>query len=80
MLEKKIGDLNRVTDMVKLLVFVASENDFYSQPQVANGASNLLVALYGDHIEAPARSALGLHVLPAKIPDAIEAIIKVKQD
>lgn len=79
-LEKKIGDLNHVTDMVKLLVFVASENDFYSQPQVANGASNLLVALYGDHIDAPARSAIGLNVLPGNIPVEIEAIFKVKQD
>ena len=41
-LEKKIGDLNRVADVVKILVFVASADDFYSQPQVANGASNRL--------------------------------------
>lgn len=64
-LEKKIGDLNRVADVVKILVFVASADDFYSQPQVANGASNLLVSLFGEDAGAPTRSAVGMNVLPA---------------
>ena len=62
-LEKKIGDLNRVADVVKILVFVASADDFYSQPQVANGASNLLVSLFGEDAGAPTRSAVGMNVL-----------------
>ena len=41
-LKREIGDLNRVRSVVKLLVFVASDDEFYQQPQVANGASALL--------------------------------------
>ena len=77
-LEKKIGDLNRVTDVVKILVFVASDDNFYSQPQVANGASSLLVSLFGEDVGAPTRSAVGMNVLPGNIPVEIEAIFKVK--
>ena len=77
-LEKKIGDLNRVADVVKILVFVASADDFYSQPQVANGASNLLVSLFGEDAGAPTRSAVGMNVLPGNIPVEIEAIFKIK--
>lgn len=77
-LEKRIGDLNRVTDIVKILVFVACDGTFYAQPQVANGASNLLVALFGDEIGAPSRSAVGVNALPGNIPVEIEAIFKVR--
>ena len=70
-LERKIGDLNRVADVVKILVFVA-------QPQVANGASNLLVSLFGEDVGAPTRSAVGMNVLPGNIPVEIEAIFKIK--
>lgn len=73
-LERKIGDLNRVADVVKILVFVASADDFYAQPQVANGASNLLVSLFGEDVGAPTRSAVGMNVLPGNIPVEIEAI------
>ena len=77
-LEKKIGDLNRVTDVVKILVFIAGTDDFYSQPQVANGASSLLVSLFGEDAGAPARSAIGMNALPGNIPVEIEAIFKVR--
>ena len=77
-LERKIGDLNRVADVVKILVFVASADDFYAQPQVANGASNLLVSLFGEDVGAPTRSAVGMNVLPGNIPVEIEAIFKIK--
>lgn len=72
-LEKKIGDLNRVADVVKILVFVASADDFYFQPQVANGASNLLVSLLA---RTPARRRAprsAWNVLPGNIPVVIEA-------
>ena len=77
-LERKIGDLNRVADVVKILVFVASADDFYAQPQVANGASNLLVSLFGEDVGAPSLSAVGMNVLPGNIPVEIEAIFKIK--
>ena len=78
-LEKKIGDLNRVTDMVKLLVFVASENDFYSQPQVANGLSDLLVEVFGEQGKH-ARCAFGVASLPMNLPVEAELTVEVAPD
>lgn len=78
-LQAKIGDLNKVKSVVKILVFVASENDFYCQPQVANGASNLLVELFGVEKGAPTRSAIGVNVLPGNIPVEIEGIFSLKE-
>lgn len=78
-LETEIGDLNKVKDVVKILVFVASTDDFYFQPQVANGASNLLVELFGEGAGTPTRSAIGLNVLPGNIPVEIEAIFQVEE-
>ena len=77
-LEKKIGDLNRVADVVKILVFVASADDFYSQPQVANGASNLLVSLFGEDAGAPTRSAGGRNGQPRPITGEIAGNLKIK--
>lgn len=75
-LEREIKDLNKVKCTVKLLVFVASANDFTSQPQVANGASQLLLDLFGED-GLPARSAIGVNVLPGNIPVEIEALFEV---
>ena len=72
------GDLDRVKRIVKLLVFVASDNDFYQQPQVANGASQLLVDIFGEEVGLAARSAIGVNVLPGNIPVEIEAVIELK--
>lgn len=77
-LEAKIGDLNRVADVVKILVFVASGDDFYFQPQVANGGSGLLVELFGEEAGAPTRSAVGMNVLPGNIPVEIEGIFHIR--
>lgn len=77
-LQDRIGDLNRVKQVVKLLVFVASDDEFYEQPFVANGGSQLLVDLYGEEIGAPTRSAVGMNVLPGNIPVEIEGIFEVE--
>lgn len=74
-LEDQIGDLNRVKSVVKILTFVSSDNDFYEQPYVANGGSQLLKDLFG---EAPSRSAIGVNVLPGNIPVETEAIFELK--
>ena len=58
-----IGDLGRVKRIVKLGVFINSHGDFTDQPKVANGASELMVALFGD-AGKHARSAVGVPVLP----------------
>ena len=75
-LQREIGDLDRVTNVVKMLAFVASDDEFYQQPQVANGASNLLGELFGQEVGIPARSAIGVNVLPGNLPVEIEAIFE----
>ena len=59
----------------KILAFVASDSDFYDQPAVANGASNLLMEVFGD---VPSRSAVGMVSLPGNMPIEIEAIFELK--
>lgn len=76
-LESKIGDLNKVKQAVKLLVLVASDDEFYEQPFVANGGSQLLVDIFGPELGAPTRSAIGVNVLPGNIPVEIEAIFEL---
>lgn len=76
-LENAIGDLNKVEDVVKILVLVNSADDFYEQPAVADGATQLLKDTFGvDRL--PSRSAIGVNTLPGNIPVEIEAIFKVK--
>mgnify|MGYP001170028353 FL=1 len=76
-LERDLGDLNRVKDCVKMLAFVASDNDFYGQPQVANAASELLIQVF-DEEKCPARSAIGVNVLPGNVPVEIELLIEIE--
>lgn len=71
-----IGDLDNVTQILKLLGMVASEEGFGQQPLVINGASDLLVELYGDRGKH-ARSAVGLFMLPGGMPVEIEMIVEV---
>ena len=78
-LENFIGSLNRVKQVVKILVFVASDDDFFEQPYVANGGSQLLVDLFGEEAGAPTRSAIGVNVLPGNIPVEIEAIFEIEE-
>jgi enamine deaminase RidA (YjgF/YER057c/UK114 family) len=77
-LEKEIGDLNRIVSFVKLLVFVSSDPDFYDQPKVANGATKLLVDLFGEKIGCPSRSSIGVAVLPNNISVEIEGVVKIR--
>jgi len=76
-MEKNLGDLSRVKKIVKLLCFVASDNDFYQQPEVANAASELLVHVFGEEIGLGARSAIGVNVLPGNIPFELEALVEL---
>ncbi|QTG81051.1 RidA family protein [Arthrobacter crystallopoietes] len=68
-----IGDLDRVTRIVKVVGFVASETDFTGQPAVINGASELLGKVFGE-AGAHARSAVGVAVLPLDSPVEVELI------
>jgi enamine deaminase RidA (YjgF/YER057c/UK114 family) len=71
-----VGDLSRVKRIVKVVGFVASSPDFYGQPAVVNGASELLGAVFGD-AGKHARSAVGVAVLPRNAPVEIEVIAEV---
>lgn len=77
-LEAEIGDLNRVSNVVKIVCFVASESDFYEQPEVANSATQLLADIFGEKVGLPSRSAIGVNVLPGNIPVEIEAIFELR--
>ena len=70
------GELARVARIVKLGVFVNSTGDFTDQPKVANGASELMVALFGDN-GRHARSAVGVPVLPLGAAVEVDAIVQI---
>jgi len=72
-----IGSLDLVDQMVQVRGFVNSAPGFHDQPKVVNGASELLVQLFGDR-GRHARAALGTSNLPLNIPVEIEMIAAVK--
>jgi enamine deaminase RidA (YjgF/YER057c/UK114 family) len=71
------GDLSRVDRIVKLGAFVSSTADFTDQPKVANGASELMQAVFGD-AGRHARSAVGVPVLPLGAAVEIDAIVAIR--
>lgn len=75
-MQAALGDLGRVRRIVKLGVFVASHPDFTDQPEVGNGASDLLVAVFGD-AGRHARSAVGVAALPRGVAVEIDAIVAI---
>ena len=72
-----ISDLDKVTRVVKVVGFVASEPSFTGQPSVINGASELLGAAFGE-AGVHARSAVGVAVLPLDAPVEVEIIVSVQ--
>ena len=71
------GDLDQIEQVVKLTVFVNSADGFINQPKVANGASELLLKIFGDagkHV----RSAVGVNELPIDAALEIEMVVKLK--
>ena len=70
-----IGSLDRITRVVKVVGFVASDPSFTGQPGVINGASELLGEIFGDS-GAHARSAVGVAVLPLDAPVEIEFVFE----
>ncbi|GAA2126132.1 RidA family protein [Actinomadura napierensis] len=75
-LKAEVGELSQVVRIVKVVGFVASAPDFYGQPQVINGASDLLGEVFGD-AGKHARSAVGVAVLPRNVPVEVELIAEV---
>ncbi len=75
-LKDHLGSLDRITRVVKLLGFVASTPEFDQQPYVINGASDLLIKIFGEKGKH-ARSAIGTNILPFGTPVEIEMIVEV---
>ena len=75
----EIGSLDRVERIVRIGVHVASAEGFTQQPAVANGASDLLVQIFGE-AGRHARLALGAAELPLNAPVELEMIVQVKTD
>lgn len=74
-IDAEVG-LDNVSRVIKLVVFVSSAVDFLGQPQVANGASNLMAEVFGD-AGRHARSAVGVSVLPLDSPVEVEVVVEV---
>ncbi|MCT9932381.1 RidA family protein [Planotetraspora sp. A-T 1434] len=72
-----VGDLSKVVRIVKVVGFVASAPGFTGQPQVVNGASELLGEVFGE-AGTHARSAVGVAVLPLDAPVEVEIIAEVR--
>ncbi len=72
----ELGTLDRVRQVVRLVGYVASAEGFVQQPAVMNGASDLLVAIFGEKGKH-ARVALGAAELPLNAPVELEMILQV---
>jgi enamine deaminase RidA (YjgF/YER057c/UK114 family) len=75
-IREAIGSLDKVKQFVSLTGFVNSAADFYGHPQVINGASELLVELFGDKGQH-SRTALGAAALPLNVAVEINLIVEV---
>jgi len=71
------GDLDRVVQCLKVTVFVNAAPEYTQQPEVANGASDLFAAVFGD-AGKHARAAVGVGSLPRGVAVAVDAIFEIK--
>jgi enamine deaminase RidA (YjgF/YER057c/UK114 family) len=71
-----LGSLDKVTRVVKLTAYVAAEEDFFAQPKVADGASELLRDVFGED-KLPVRMVLGVASLPLGVPVVVEVLFEV---
>jgi enamine deaminase RidA (YjgF/YER057c/UK114 family) len=71
------GDLDAVQQVINVVIFVACAPDFTAQPQVGNGASQLLAEIFGES-GRHARSAVGVASLPLDAPVEVELIVRAK--
>src|SRR5258708_5511946 len=75
-MKAELGDLDRVTRIVKVLGMVNATSEYGHQPEVINGCSDLFVEVFGERGKH-ARSAVGMGSLPRGIPVEIEVIVEV---
>jgi len=72
-----LGDLDRVECVVKVNGYVNSTPDFDRQPEVINGASDLLEQIFGER-GRHARTSIGVNILPGNIPVEIEMVVQIR--
>ena len=73
-----LGSLDRISAVVRLSVFIATYGDFFDQPRVADGASDLLRDVFGSQ-SLPARLVIGVTSLPLGMPVELELIFRVSR-
>lgn len=76
-IKHEIGELSKVKRIVKILGFVNSSSDFTDQPKVMNGASDLLVQVFGDRGKH-GRSAVGMAQLPNNNAVEVEMVVEIE--
>lgn len=76
-LKTELGDLNKVKRIVKVTAWINCTDDFYDQPKVVNGCSDLLVAVFGEKGKH-ARSSLGTNALPMNTSVEIEMVVEIE--
>lgn len=77
-LKRELGELDRVSAWIKLFGMVNCTPDFEQHPAVINGASHLIIELYGKERGAHTRSAVGMNSLPFNIPVEIEGVVAIR--
>uniref|UniRef100_A0A7S0IRS7 Endoribonuclease L-PSP/chorismate mutase-like domain-containing protein n=1 Tax=Calcidiscus leptoporus TaxID=127549 RepID=A0A7S0IRS7_9EUKA len=76
-LKAHVGDLDKVTRIVKLVGFVNCVDTYTEQPEVINGCSNIIGKIFGAERGTHARSAVGTNSLPRNVPVEIEMIAEI---
>jgi len=77
-LRAQLGNLDRVRRVIKVLGLVNCTDNFFDQPKVINGCSELFAEIWGTENGVGARSAIGTNALPGNIPVEIEAIFELR--
>ncbi|HYJ38260.1 MAG TPA: RidA family protein [Chitinophagaceae bacterium] len=76
-LKEMLGDLSKIKRIVKVNGYVNSASNFYDQPQVMNGFSDLMIQVFGEK-GRHARTSLGVNTLPMNIAIEVEMIVEVE--
>jgi enamine deaminase RidA (YjgF/YER057c/UK114 family) len=74
---QKLGSLDKVTRVVRLCIYLATDGDFFDQPRVADAASELFRDVFGED-KTSVRMVLGVASLPLGMPVAVEVILEVE--
>src|SRR6201987_2936877 len=74
---QKLGSLDKVTRVVRLCIYLATDGDFFDQPRVADAASELFRDVFGED-KTSVRMVLGVASLPLGMPVAVEVLLEVE--